>query len=76
MDITDRAPMTFAFEEVSDTRVVVTAQRTETRALICPKSTKYYCETYEGYYTVERLTDGWYITGKGVRNNQAVQPCP
>jgi eukaryotic-like serine/threonine-protein kinase len=76
MDITDRAPMSFAFEKLSDTRVEVTAQRSETRALICPKSTKYYCESYEGYYTVERLADGWYITDKGVRNNQALQPCP
>jgi serine/threonine protein kinase len=76
MDITDRAPMSFAFEKLSDTRVEVTAQRSETRALICPKSTKYYCESYEGYYTVERLADGWYVTDKGVRNNQALQPCP
>ena len=76
MDITDRAPMSFAFEEVSEARVVVTAQRSETRALICPKSTKYYCENYEGYYIVERLPDGWFITDKGVRNNQPLKPCP
>jgi serine/threonine protein kinase len=76
MGITDRAPMFFAFEEVTDARVVVTAQRSETRALICPKSTKYYCENYEGYYIVERLPDGWFITAKGVRNNQPVKPCP
>jgi serine/threonine-protein kinase len=76
MDITTHGGMTFQFEDVTQDHVVVLASRSETRALVCPASTKYYCEAFDGYYVVDRLSDGWYITYKEVRNVRPITPCP
>jgi len=76
MDITTHGGMTFQFEDVTPDHVVVLASRSETRALVCPASTKYYCEAFDGYYVVDRLSDGWYITYKEVRNVRPITPCP
>lgn len=76
VDIVDTLPMTTTVESASANRVLVIGYRTETRTLVCPDYTRYYCERYQGYYTVEQMANGWYITNKDTRNLVALTPCP
>lgn len=74
--IVEEQPMSFEFEESTADRVLVIAHRVETRTLVCPTNTKYYCESYDGNYVTERFPDGWYITSKETLNLVPLTPCP
>jgi serine/threonine-protein kinase len=68
--------MQFTFEEVTSTRVVVIAHRYETQQRVCPGSTEYVCQDYDGRYVVEKLEERWYVTHKSVEDYTQVTPCP